>query len=259
MSAEKKPLKILVVDDEPSIRQLFLSLLQFYGHEVLLAENGEKAEQYFKDRQKIDLVFLDFKMPGIDGLETFRRIKKINRTVPVVMVTGYAPEDSLQKAKESGLTGFIKKPMDIKEIEQAIISVGKKAGASASVLIVDDDPSVLEYFKNISSMVSFQYEMAPDAQEAIRLLRDKKFDFIFLDVVLLPGDSEQIQKEIFSMPLPHPEIILISGYKEKLEEAQKRMTNTISAYFYKPLQVQEIINAIYPDQCQREGEDHANN
>ena len=80
--------RILVVDDEESIRELYRAELAEEGYEVYLAGDGLQALQRI-DAFRPDLVTLDVKMPGIDGIETLRRIREKNPTLPVILVTAF--------------------------------------------------------------------------------------------------------------------------------------------------------------------------
>jgi two-component system response regulator (stage 0 sporulation protein F) len=81
--------KILVVDDEESIRELYRAELVEEGYEVELAADGREALRRM-DAFRPDLVTLDVKMPGIDGIETLRRIREKNATIPVILVTAFS-------------------------------------------------------------------------------------------------------------------------------------------------------------------------
>ena len=80
--------KIFVIDDEESVRKAFILALEDSGHQVLTAENGEKGLALFADGQP-DLVFLDLRMPGMNGVEVLRHIREKNQTVPVYIVTAF--------------------------------------------------------------------------------------------------------------------------------------------------------------------------
>jgi len=80
--------KILVVDDEESIRELYRAELADEGYDVELAEDGQQALRRLESGRP-DLVTLDVKMPGIDGIETLRRIREKDATIPVVLVTAF--------------------------------------------------------------------------------------------------------------------------------------------------------------------------
>jgi len=80
--------RILVVDDEPAIRDTMRMILEYDGYEVLLAGSGQEALQT-AERENPDLVFLDVKMPGMDGLEVLSRLKGTNETLPVVIISAH--------------------------------------------------------------------------------------------------------------------------------------------------------------------------
>lgn len=106
--------KILVVDDELSIRESF-SLILEGKYRVLTAASGEGALKYLTD-QKIDLVYLDIRMPGLDGLETLRRMKEIDPEVEIVMVTAVNEVQKASEAIKYGAKDYIVKPFDVEAI-----------------------------------------------------------------------------------------------------------------------------------------------
>ncbi len=123
----EKKFRALVVDDEKIIRDFLNSLLFLHGLEVVKAEDGYKAVELSRT-DKFDLFFIDCRMPGLNGLETFRQIRQINQDASVVMMTGYAVEGILEQAVSEGAYGLIRKPFDIGEIKCLIdkILVEKK-------------------------------------------------------------------------------------------------------------------------------------
>lgn len=98
----------------------FGRLLLAQGLEVTEAEDGYRAVELVKEKN-FDICFLDVKMPKMDGLETYRESRKINKEIPVVMMTGYAVEETLKQAKKEGVLDAIHKPFDIAQVN-AIIS-----------------------------------------------------------------------------------------------------------------------------------------
>jgi len=110
---------ILIVDDEPSIRQSLSGLLSDEGFIVTSAANGYEALKII-DTETPDLVLLDIWMPGIDGLETLKEIKKNNSHIQVIMITGHGTIETAVKATKSGAFDFIEKPLSIDKIIVAI-------------------------------------------------------------------------------------------------------------------------------------------
>ena len=103
-------LRILVVDDEAAIRESMSMILEYEGYECLSASTGENAIEVVK-RESPDLVFLDIKMPGVDGLETLTRLKKLSEATPVVMISGHGTVSTAVEATKRGAFDFIEKPL----------------------------------------------------------------------------------------------------------------------------------------------------
>jgi len=110
---------ILIVDDEPSIRQSLSGLLSDEGFEVLTAANGYEALKIV-DTEYPDLVLLDIWMPGIDGIETLKEIKKDNPFIQVIIISGHGTIETAVKATKLGAFDLIEKPLSIDKVIVAI-------------------------------------------------------------------------------------------------------------------------------------------
>ena len=108
---------ILIVDDDELTREFFKRLLQEYR--ILTASNGEEAV-YMVGKESLDLVLLDIKMPGIDGIETLRQIKALNPSLPVVMISAHGTLKTSVEAAKLGALDSIAKPFDIEEMKSVI-------------------------------------------------------------------------------------------------------------------------------------------
>jgi DNA-binding response OmpR family regulator len=112
-------MKILIVDDEPHIRQMMRLTLETAGHQVDEAPDGRAGLDRFGDGGAYDLVLLDQRMPGLDGLETLRQIKTRAPDARVVMVTAYASIELAVDAMRLGATDFVRKPMTPETLRSA--------------------------------------------------------------------------------------------------------------------------------------------
>lgn len=113
---------ILVAEDEYMMRELLVEMLDSGGYKVITAPNGHQAIDIYQEQgHQIDLVILDMMMPGINGQETFRQLKKINPAVKVLLSSGYS-EDVQEISNERGL-GFIQKPYGVNELLDKVRSV----------------------------------------------------------------------------------------------------------------------------------------
>jgi DNA-binding NtrC family response regulator len=107
--------KILVTDDEKSIRNALREILEFEGYIVLEAENGETALKIIKS-ERVDLVMLDIKMKGMDGLEVLSEIKKREKGLPVIMISGHGTIKIAVEATKNGAYDFLEKPPDLNRL-----------------------------------------------------------------------------------------------------------------------------------------------
>jgi DNA-binding NtrC family response regulator len=112
---------ILVVDDLRSIRLTLGGILEDEGYKVVLAEDGYQAIEMVR-QTPFDLVFMDIKMPGINGVQTFREVKKIDPEAVVIMMTAYSLEDLVMEALREGAYGVVYKPFDVDKIVSIIDS-----------------------------------------------------------------------------------------------------------------------------------------
>lgn len=111
--------RILVIDDDPSIGELFQTSLQEAGHTVTIAINSVEGLELVKTRH-FDIVFLDLMLPGMDGTATFKQIREVRPELPVTIVTGYPDSELMMSAMETGPFGIIKKPFTALDIMSAV-------------------------------------------------------------------------------------------------------------------------------------------
>lgn len=114
--------KLLIVDDETDVREFAANFFRKRKIEVITASSGEEALN-IAEKQKSDLVLLDIKMTGIDGIETLRRIKELDKNAKVIMVTGRKPDDqkSFDQCRELGAIDYIHKPLELDELERIVL------------------------------------------------------------------------------------------------------------------------------------------
>lgn len=117
MTEEKK--RLLIVDDQFGIRILLNEIFQKEGYDTFQAANGVQALNLVEN-ERPDLVILDMKIPGMDGLEILKRVKKMDQTIKVIIMTAYGELDMIQEAIENGAITHFSKPFDIDEIIEAV-------------------------------------------------------------------------------------------------------------------------------------------
>jgi YesN/AraC family two-component response regulator len=117
--------KILVIDDERPTLKMFTLLLTAYGYNILTAENGQEGLDIFK-KETPGLVLTDIKMPVMDGIEVLKEIKRINPHTEVIVITGHGDMDLAIQALNLDATDFINKPLQRKDLEQALTRAGER-------------------------------------------------------------------------------------------------------------------------------------
>ncbi len=123
--------RILVIDDDPSIRSLFKRGLGYEGFTVDLAESGEAGLSSVRDNVP-DLIILDVMMPGIDGFEVLRRLRAAGDTVPVIMLTAKDADESQIEGLDAGADDYVLKPVTFDVLLARIRAVQRRRGASVS-------------------------------------------------------------------------------------------------------------------------------
>ncbi len=115
---------ILIVEDNEKNRKLARDVLQFKGYRTIEAATGEDGVKLAIE-QKPDLILMDYQLPGIDGIEAFRRIRGDAATahIPIMAVTASAMPEEAKKMKDAGFDGFQTKPINVKEFMQAVADV----------------------------------------------------------------------------------------------------------------------------------------
>lgn len=113
--------RILVVDDEPGVRELLKEFLETKGYVVTTASDGAEALTAFEE-QKPHLILLDINMPGMNGLGTLQRIREVDRAVGIIMLTGVRDEDIAKEAMRKDAYDYVTKPFNLRYLELAVLT-----------------------------------------------------------------------------------------------------------------------------------------
>ncbi len=115
---------VLIVDDDLNMRRTLRDIFEEEGFEASTAESGEQAVSMCLEHD-YDVVVMDVRMPGIDGLAAFREMRKRDCAVPVVMMSGYSVEHLIDEALAEGVVAFVQKPLDAAKVLFLIRSVAR--------------------------------------------------------------------------------------------------------------------------------------
>lgn len=114
--------RILVVDDEPSIRELLMKTLALAEYDVDVSPDGPAALERMR-RERYDLLIADLKMPGLDGLTVIREARRYKSDLPVIIITGYSTESTAIEAANLGVSGYLTKPFRARQVLDAAARV----------------------------------------------------------------------------------------------------------------------------------------
>jgi len=158
------PKTILIADDEPGIRSSLQKLLEFEAFRVVLAEDGQRALDILRDRA-VDLVLLDIKMPGLDGLEVLSQIHRDQPQLPVVIISGHGSIATAVEATRLGAYDFIEKPIDADRMLLVIRNglaqrkllrenVSLKDAVREKTRVVGEDPAIKKIMETVRKVAS---------------------------------------------------------------------------------------------------------
>ncbi|MBI2603573.1 MAG: response regulator [Deltaproteobacteria bacterium] len=249
----KKP-RVLVVDDESIVLDVVKSFLESY-FEVEAIANPQTGLKILKTRQ-FDLILVDIRMPGMNGLEFMSKIPAKNKQTPVIVLTGHAQSDNeVEEAIAMGAAAVVFKPLpsrdafvgklvDViasekeeaqeKEFALNISHEGKpQEGRIPTLLIVDDEPSLLEMFSLIFGN-HFDVDTAGDAPTAFKRIKEKEYDVAMCDL-FMKDTSGLILVETLKKESPKTAVFIVTGSDKESPESQACLTKGAKAIIQKPI------------------------
>lgn len=134
-------MRLMLVDDEERFLQTTGKMIRKKGYDVITAASGEECLEKLA-QELVHVVILDVKMPGMDGVETLKRIKQRYPRIEVIMLTGHATADSAVEGLKSGATDYLQKPTGVEDL------IAKAEQAFARHLEIEEKIRLAEAFKN---------------------------------------------------------------------------------------------------------------
>lgn len=235
-------INILIVDDNISLCKTMTFILKHKGYTVTTAKDGLEAIDRVK-ASSYDLIFMDIKMPLMNGVETYKRIKKIRPDAIVIMMTGYSVDDLIQEAIKEGAYGVLYKPLDLDNVISLIQNaLDKKEGGF--ILVVDDDPSFCITLKNVLIKREYGVGVAHSGEEAVTMAQEKSFNVILIDMKLPTINGLETYLAIKKVN-PKVVAIMMTGYRLEMEDlVHEAIQNNAYTCLYKPLDMHLLLNLI---------------
>ena len=236
------------MDDNVSLCRSMSLVLERKGYAVATANDGPEAIAMVEERP-FDMIFMDIKMPLMDGVETYKRIKKMRPGAVVMMMTAYAVEDLVQEALQEGAYGISYKPLDIDKVV-AIIERARQNREGALILVVDDDPEICTMLKDVLVTRSYRVGTAHTGEEAIAMVeimvkaRKRAYDIILIDVKLPTINGLETYLAIKEIN-PEAVAIMMTGYHQEMAElVEEALMNNAYTCLYKPIDMEEVVRLV---------------
>lgn len=252
---------ILVVDDEAKVVLFINGVFMPRGYQVLTASSGDEALKLIDELyDEINLVLLDLRMPGLDGVEVLKAVKKTHPEIPVGILTAY--EERKEECLANGADFFIAKPYSLRDLYNRVEEIVRKrqrpkeeevaikAGyiPVAKVLVVDDEREICDDLKEAlesgveAALGEYRVEVAYDGQEGLKKAREFEPDIMIVDIKMphLRGDRLISLLEAEG-PQPKDYIILTAI---DTEEEKRNFRRSGYAYVTKPFDLTKFLEEL---------------
>lgn len=232
-------LKIFIVEDDADLAEGLAESLELEGHEVEIASTGEEAISRFQ-KQDFDLTFMDVKLPGKNGVESFLEIRALKPEARVMMMTGYSLQSLLDEAMDGGALGVMKKPFNI---EQAI-DLANTIGKGSKVLLVEDDVGFGTLIKEMLEKNGHWVCHCRDGSSAIQRCRDGGVDIVFLDLRLNGVTGLDVFREMRDIDPTLSIVVLTAFADEEIASISEMESSSLNEILRKPINPDRLLDCI---------------
>lgn len=216
---------ILIIDDEKSTLRIFRLFLSAYGYTVLTAENGKLGLEVF-DKERPQIVLTDIKMPGMDGLEVLKRIKEMDPTTEVIVITGHGDVDLAIQALDLYATDFINKPIQKEALDAALRRAEKRldgpgCGEGNQIeLRSEGDAIILDIRGNLTS---HSEPFLTEAYEKIRAKGSQKIIFLLEENCSINRGGISVLTGLLSRIRGNNQTVVIKGLSDNFRKIFEMM------------------------------------
>jgi len=229
--------RILVVDDESSLLLTLVANLELEGFEVLAAASAEEALAILS-ATPVDLVLSDIRMPGMNGVDLFREIRRRTPETPVVLMTAFALEELVTAAVHEGVFTVLPKTFDVPHLIRTL-SVALRRPV---VLVVDDSREVAETMVAALDAMGVRARFALDGESALLALGEGvAIDVCVVDLVMPGMTGPQLVERLKAMD-PRIVCIAMSGYN--VPEMLRAVARRVDGFMQKPVPAERLVDAV---------------
>ncbi len=233
-----KKLKILVVDDEDSLRISLASILELEGFDVKMAASGLEAVDIAK-QEKFDILFSDIRMPEMNGTEAFKIIKNLQPDIIGVMMTAYALNDLIVDALNCGAFTCLSKPFEIDTILATIKDITSRPFA----VVIDNQENVnMKFLKSLQNC-GLNVACSPSDLDKVKYMFEHKPDILVVDIDKEIENTILIMKKLKDLFGKLPKTILV-GSEEKKSVIEQVSKIGLVSFIKKPIMVSQVFEVL---------------
>jgi two-component system, NtrC family, response regulator HydG len=230
--------RLLIVDDEADTCANLSDIFTDLSYRVDIAHNGIEALKLV-DQYNYDVALLDLKMPGMNGLELYREIRRRSADTVAIVVTANANSDMARSVLQSGAWRVMPKPVDF----NLLLSHVDEALSQPLVLVVDDDHDLCHALWDLFRERGFRMGMAHDVRDARNRLHHRSYQIVLIDMKLPHGDGTEVLRMVRSEN-PEARALIITGQTEMHSLVQQALASGADAVCYKPFNVDELLKTV---------------
>lgn len=233
-------MKILLVDDDKDFAESLEEVLADKGHQISLCFDPLQAATSFEFSQ-FDLILLDFKMKGMNGVELFLHIKQQAPKAKVLLVSAYSAQTFADQAGVNELFGILQKPLQFDKLFQLIDNAAKSL-----ILIVDDNRDFCESLEETLQFKGYRTLTAFNGEQAWQYCQRSDMEIVILDIKLPDISGFELFDRISQQNNTIP-IIMVSAYSSDYQQQIRDFIelNSPSRFFTKPINTQQLLDQIY--------------
>ncbi len=230
---------ILVVDDDVDTCRNLKDILTDMGYVVDIAHDGYDALELVR-KNAYDIALLDLKMPGMDGVELYRQIKKLQAGTVAMVVTAYASTDSNEEALTAGAWQVLPKPVDFPKL----LGLLDTALGQPLVMVVDDDPDLCTNLWDMLRDRGYRVCLAHDEKTASDRLKERNYKVVLIDMKLPDGNGSTVFRLVRDVN-PVARTIMITGHRSELDQlVQQVVSEGADAVCYKPFDIPRLLTTL---------------
>lgn len=230
---------ILIVDDDKDFAEGIADIVELEGHHVDIAFDGAQAIEFVKN-QAVDVVLMDIRMPGMNGVETVLKLKEIKFDINVVMMTGYLDRELHNQALDNGAISVLNKPVKNDELFSLINS----SDIESLILLIDDDEDFSLSLKSSLLESGYHVHIERSGQDAINYAVDHPVDLILLDLRIPGADGLQVYNSLQNKGISLPTFVITAYAEEEIAQIDNLYDFSVDKVFRKPIDPDELIKAI---------------